>query len=195
MGWLIYGCIIFAIPVALFAWLVNFLSPGKTQADDIALKTKLGWKGRILFYVVAVSAFPLALNDLKRGTYGSSCPPCDCDSWHVLKSCRIFEDLESVQWNVDEWNSPIKADVLKLSAKGIKRIKVGAFGDSRFASNVKFVRKLDLSMNDIKSLEPGVFDGLESLRAVNIYGNPVQCVEIDPAALRRADGAQITCEA
>ena len=166
-----------------------------TQADDIALGTKLGWRGRILFYVVAVSAFPLALNDTQRGTYGSSCPPCDCDSWHVLKSCRIFEDLESVQWNVDSWNGDIKADVLKLSAKGIKRIRVGAFGDNRFASNVKFVRKLDLSMNDIKSLEPGVFDGLESLRAVNIYGNPVQCVEIDPAALRRADGAQITCEA
>ena len=71
-----------------------------------------------------------------------------------------------------QWNSDIKADVLKLSAKGIKRIKVGAFGDSRFASNVNLVRKLDLSMNDIKSLEPGVFDGLESLRAVNIYGNP-----------------------
>ena len=170
------------------------MSPGKTQADDIALRTKLGWRGRILFYAAAVAAFPLALNDMQRGTYGSSCPPCDCDS-NVLKSCHIFEDIESIVWNVDSWNGAIKADVLKLSAKGIKRIKVGAFSDSRFASNAKLVRKLDLSMNDIKSLEPGVFDGLESLRAVNIYGNPVQCVEIDPAALRRADGVQITCEA
>ena len=194
MGLLIYGCIIFAIPVALFAWLVNFVSPGATQADGIALRTKLGWRGRILFYAVAVAAFPLALNDMQRGTYGSSCPPCDCDS-NVLESCHIFEDIESIVWNVDSWNGAIKADVLKLSAKGIKRIEVGAFGDSRFASNAKLVRKLDISQNEIKSLEPGVFDGLESLRAVNIYGNPVQCVEIDPAALRRADGAQITCEA
>ena len=96
---------------------------------------------------------------------------------------------------MDSWNSPIKADVLKLSAKGIKRIKVGAFGDSRFASNVNLVRKLDLSMNDIESLEPGVFDGLDNLRAVNIYDNPVQCHEIDPAVLRRADQELITCEA
>jgi hypothetical protein len=58
MGFLIYGCIIFAIPVALFAWLINFVSPGKTQADDIALRTKLGWRGRILFYAAAVAAFP-----------------------------------------------------------------------------------------------------------------------------------------
>ena len=194
MGWLIYGCIIFAIPVALFAWLVNFLSPGTTQADAIALRTKLGWRGRILFFVVAVSAFPLALNDMRRGASGSSCPPCDCDS-NVLESCHIFEDIESIVWNVDSWNGDIKADVLKLSAKGIKRIRVGAFGKSRFASNAKLVRKLDLSMNDIESLEPGVFDGLDNLRAVNIYDNPVQCHEIDPAVLRRADQELITCEA
>ena len=51
-------------------------------------------------------------------------------------------------------------------------------------------------MNDIESLEPGVFDGLDNLRAVNIYGNPVQCVEIDPAVLRRAvrPRALITCD-
>ena len=66
---------------------------------------------------------------------------------------------------------------------------------TRLTSNAKLVRKLDISMNEIKSLEPGVFGGLERLRAVNIFGNPVQCVEIDPAALRRADGVQITCEA
>lgn len=166
MGFLIYGCLIFAIPVALIAWLVNFLSPGTTQADDVALRTKLGWRGRILFYVAAVSAFPLALNGMQRGTYGSSCPPCDCVGG-LLKSCHIFEDIESVVWNVDGWNGAIRANVLKLANKNIERIRVGAFDDSRFASNAKFVRKLDLSQNDIDSLEPGVFAGLESLRAVN----------------------------
>ena len=134
---------------------------------------------------------------MQRGTYGSSCPPCDCDKGHVLKSCDILAEIKSVVWNVDAWNGAINSNVLKLSNKNIKRIRVGAFDDSRFgfASNAKLVRKLDLSMNEIESLEPGVFDGLESLRAVNIFGNPVQCVEIDPAALRRADGVQITCEA
>ena len=79
--------------------------------------------------------------------------------------------------------------------RGERSCSITAETGVRFASNAKLVRKLDISQNEIKSLEPGVFDGLESLRAVNIYGNPVQCVEIDPAALRRADGAQITCEA
>jgi len=196
-GFLIFGCIIFAIPVALFAWLVNFVSPGATQADDIALKTKLGWRGRILFYAAAVAAFPLALNDMKRGTFGSSCPPCDCDKRHELKSCDILAEITSVVWNVDAWNGVINSNVLKLSNKNIKHIRVGAFDDSRFgfASNAKLVRKLDLSMNDIESLEPGVFDGLDNLRAVNIYDNPVQCHEIDPAVLRRADQELITCEA
>ena len=134
---------------------------------------------------------------MQRGTYGSSCPPCDCDNRHVLKSCDILAEITSVVWNVDAWNGVINSNVLKLSAKNIKHIKVGAFDDSRFgfASNAKLVRKLDLSMNDIESLEPGVFDGLDNLRAVNIYGNPVQCVEIDPAVLRRADQELITCEA
>ena len=134
---------------------------------------------------------------MQRGTYGSSCPPCDCDKRHELKSCDILAEITSVVWNVDAWNGVINSNVLKLSNKNIKGIKVGAFDDSRFgfASNAKLVRKLDLSWNDIESFEPGVFDGLDNLRAVNIYDNPVQCHEIDPAVLRRADQELITCEA
>ena len=147
--------------------------PAGQLADDIAAPhgSSAGGRSHPVLRAVAVAAFPLAL--MQRGTYGSSCPPCDCDS-NVLNSCDILAEITSVVWNVDAWNGAINSNVLKLSNKNIKSIRVGAFDDSRFgfASNAKLVRKLDLSMNDAESLEPGVFDGMENLRAVSIATTP-----------------------
>ena len=110
----------------------------------------------------------------------------------------IFEEIGSIVWNVDAWNGAIEPKRLDLGNMHLDRIKPGAFRSKEFASTAKHVTVLDVSRNNLGTLEVGVFDGLTSLETVSIYGNrrgKFQCADIPPMALQRADGAPITCEA
>ena len=73
MGWLIYGCIISPYPSRyLLGWATSCRLARRKRMR--LPQTKLGWRGRILFYA-AVVMFPLALNDMKRGTSAQAVRP------------------------------------------------------------------------------------------------------------------------
>ena len=71
-------------------------------------------------------------------------------------------------------------DSLQLSYLGISSIQPGAF---RRYSGLGFPRTLHLVSNDIASLEPGAFDGLESLESLYFCGNPLRCAAINRTVL------------
>jgi hypothetical protein len=117
--------------------------------------SKLPRKAALGFGVVALAGFALALI-AKRDGYPwnlDACRPCECSEGLVLDRCSF------------------EGHILNLSRRGITGIKAGAF------KGAPKLRKLRLSLNDLKTLPTAVFNGASDLEWVAMDINKISSCE------------------
>ena len=113
--------------------------------------------------------FGFTLSDRNFGPHNASttpCGPCQCSTHGALIDCmRTRRTVHAMR--------VLGINEMGLQAKNVLKIEIGAFRRYR---DIEHVRGLNLQLNNIVSLERGVFDGLNHLKFMKLMGNNIKTI-------------------